>query len=203
MNTPTPAQALGEVLQLSEKATQDWRRTPRKLSGGVVVGGPFHEYTNGSAQAQVAMFCHMSDDEHAQENNSLLAIAAVNFIRQHGQHFAGLEKEAAELRAWKAEEVAFLLKAAAMFGGTGYKGEGILGGIEHLKSELAMEQRHYAQAREDYAALSAEFRRQIKEAEARVREAEGLLRHWQAWICGPSELHKATATFLATSGESK
>lgn len=52
---------------------------------------------------------------------------------------------------------------------------------------------------EDYMSLLA-F---AESSSARVREAEGLLRHWQAWICGPSELHKATAAFLAASGETK
>lgn len=174
MNTPTPAQALGDCLSVIAPMIGKKQFTVTK-------------YDDGTSALEG-------------DNNYMAAVCmCLDLVIKHGQHFAGLEAEAAELRAWKAEEAAFLMKAASMLVGTGYKGDGILGGIEHLKSELAMEQRHYAQEREDYAALSAEFRRQIKEAEARVREAEGLLRLW-AGSLKPHKVPIQVAAFLAARG---
>ena len=55
-----------------------WRHTRQ----GVIVAGPFRQYTNGSAQSQIASFCvtsHEEDDEHQTEKqvpNAIFAAAA-------------------------------------------------------------------------------------------------------------------------------
>jgi cytochrome c553 len=56
----------------------EWRHTRQ----GVIVAGPFRQYTNGSAQSQIASFCvtsHEEDDEHQTEKqvpNALFSAAA-------------------------------------------------------------------------------------------------------------------------------
>jgi hypothetical protein len=55
-----------------------WRHTRQ----GVIVAGPFRQYTNGAAQSQIASFCvtsHEEDDEHQTEKqvpNALFSAAA-------------------------------------------------------------------------------------------------------------------------------
>lgn len=112
MNTPTPAQALGEVLRLSEKATPGpWDSDTIDNEGEYGDGGPdshsgFKSFAICGDRGHVIMDSLNSDaamvevevdedrayawDETAR-NNSAFIVAIVNFIRQHGQHFAGLE----------------------------------------------------------------------------------------------------------------
>jgi len=68
-----------ELRRLAFNATRGpWRHTRQ----GVVVAGPFREYTNGAAQSQIASFCvtsHEEDDEHQTEKqvpNALFSAAA-------------------------------------------------------------------------------------------------------------------------------
>lgn len=67
--------ALPEVLEKLERATPDWRAYPH----GVIRSGQFHEYVNGSAQLQNAMFTGEFRDEDRDA-----AVAAVNWLREHG-----------------------------------------------------------------------------------------------------------------------
>lgn len=81
MNPPTPRLVeLSELLALSEKATPDWRLGKH----GAITGGPFHQFTNGSAQSQVASFSVMTHSETAQDEqlaNAEFAVALVNWFR--------------------------------------------------------------------------------------------------------------------------
>lgn len=68
-----------ELGRLARNATRGlWRHTRQ----GVIVAGPFRQYTNGSAQSQIASFCvtsHEEDDEHQTEKqvpNALFSAAA-------------------------------------------------------------------------------------------------------------------------------
>lgn len=65
--------------KLAQAATRGpWRHTRQ----GVIVAGPFRQYTNGAAQSQIASFCvtsHEEDDEHQTEKqvpNALFSAAA-------------------------------------------------------------------------------------------------------------------------------
>lgn len=68
-----------ELRRLAFNATRGpWHHTRQ----GVVVAGPFRQYTNGAAQSQIASFCvtsHEEDDEHQTEKqvpNALFSAAA-------------------------------------------------------------------------------------------------------------------------------
>lgn len=79
-----PSVAAGSVdtealRKLAQAATRGpWRHTRQ----GVIVAGPFRQYTNGAAQSQIASFCvtsHEEDDEHQTEKqvpNALFSAAA-------------------------------------------------------------------------------------------------------------------------------
>ncbi len=71
----TVRDSLPEVLEKLERATPDWRAYPH----GVIRSGQFHEYVNGSAQLQNAMFTGEFRDEDRDA-----AVAAVNWLREHG-----------------------------------------------------------------------------------------------------------------------
>lgn len=123
-NTPTPAQALGEVLKLSELATPgEWviNHCSRCDVSGICCAG------HGEI-----LFTHaMGEDDYgaASVDDAAFIVALVNWARQHGQHFAGLEQQVA-----MAEEDAEWLR-------------------QQIKERIA----------------------RYEAAEARVREAEGLL----------------------------
>lgn len=199
MNTQTPAQALGEALDLSQKATPGpWHAIIRGSYGfepEADVNGMNGESLDGAEF--VAPMRGESDTIRGQmyQWDARLIAAAVNLIRQHGQYFAGLVEENERLRG----------DLSAQCLATNQQSQSVL---EHVA--YGEKQWHRAEAAEARCAELMEIEATLENAaqsmtdmSRRLREAEGLLRHWQAWICGPSELHKATATFLAASGESK
>lgn len=80
---------LREVMGLLGKATPDWRAYPY----GAIRSGQFHEYVNGSAQLQNAMFTGEFRDEDRDA-----ALAAVNFLRQHGPALLARQEGEGSLR---------------------------------------------------------------------------------------------------------
>lgn len=79
-----------ELLELVSRATPDWFLRPHKLGPAVCVGGPFHDYKNGSAQSQILMAVGCGDGREAV--NIAAAVAAVNYIRS--PEFASLVRKA-------------------------------------------------------------------------------------------------------------
>lgn len=71
-----------DIEKLKELAAAATRGAWRHTRQGVIVAGPFRQYTNGSAQSQIASFCvtsHEDDDEHQTEKqvpNALFSAAA-------------------------------------------------------------------------------------------------------------------------------
>lgn len=181
MNTPTPAQALGEVLELSAKAT----RQPWSVEFGeaVKVRAP-----GGTAICTINWLRgphgqHGRIDADEGEANARLIAAAVNLASQQGQHFAALEREVdrlhAELDFLTAQHEQCLAYMVNHRGRLVYANSGMRDAYsdEHVRAETA--EARCAELERLSDAISRDCNdcaNQRNAAEARVREAEGLLR---------------------------
>lgn len=76
--------SLAQVQELLGRATADWRPAQH----GVIRAGELHEYVNGSAQLQNALFTGERRDEDRDA-----ALAAVNWLREHGPELMKMLEE--------------------------------------------------------------------------------------------------------------